>query len=268
MSIKSHPVPVHNHPAFSHHSWIAEAFQKYHLQQSTANTGDAAAHLRPIESRFLGTATLQLGAKCFPHASFYEITESEISEQGLERKHARSSSTTTQDITPPFQDQQLDDHDHHVLTDGGSKLSTDCCSASEVSCGRPDCAYLSLSESIAAATLLEKYAADDDNTLHNKSTVALPPKKRKRRRIIRQDIAFTFVPHEEDDFLPDADYYCFPKDALAEPLTDEPPYEVKKQQNYTLFVCSMILPLLCIYNISFLFLLDCGVLSVIQNHAL
>ena len=99
----------------SHHSWITEAFQKYHLHASVS--GDVA-HLRHIESRYLGTATLQLGAQCFPHASFYEITESEISEQGLDRKHVRSPST--QDVTPPFQD-QLDDHDHH-LVDGGGRL--------------------------------------------------------------------------------------------------------------------------------------------------
>lgn len=205
----------------SHRSWIAEAFQRYYLQQHSTD----APHPRHIEPRYLGTATIQLGPQCFPKASFYEITESEISEQGLERKHARTSST--QDTTvSPFQDQlsPLDEHEH-LLADG-SKLSTDCCSASETSCGRSDCAYLSLSESIAATTLIEKYVVEDDSGLHNKSSLALPPKKRKRRRILRQDIIFSFADHDEDELPSDADYYCFPKDALVETQADDPPFEV------------------------------------------
>lgn len=214
---------------YSHQSWIAEAFQKYHVQNPTSSE---IAHLRHIESRYLGTATLQLGAQRLPHAAFYEITESEISEQGLERKHARSSSShdSVPTIASFHQEQSLSHEDHENSSDSQSKLlSTECCSASETSCGRPDCAYLSLSESIAATTLLEKYAADDDANFNNMSSVALPPKKRKRRRIVRQDIAFTFVSHQGDEqyLPPDADYYCFPKDALVEPLSEEPPFEVR-----------------------------------------
>jgi hypothetical protein len=62
--------------------------------------------------------------------------------------------------------------------------------------------------------------------MHNKSTVALPPKKRKRRRILRQDIVFSFADHDEDELPSDADYYCFPKDALVETIADDPPFEV------------------------------------------
>ncbi|KAM3586537.1 hypothetical protein VKS41_001609 [Umbelopsis sp. WA50703] len=211
---------------YSHQSWIAEAFQKYHVQNPT---NSETAHLRHIESRYLGTATLQLGPQRLPHATFYEITESEISEQGMERKHVRSSSS--HDSLPAattFHQEQFPHEDHENSDSQPKLLSTECCSASETSCGRPDCAYLSLSESIAATTLLEKYAADDDANFNNMSSVALPPKKRKRRRIVRQDIVFTFVPHEGDEqyFPTDADYYCFPKDALAEPLSEEPPFEI------------------------------------------
>lgn len=225
-----------------------------------------APHPRHIEPRYLGTAIIQLGPQCFPKASFYEITESEISEQGLDRKHARSSSTNDTTVSP-FQDQlsPLDEHEH-LLADG-SKLSTDCCSASETSCGRSDCAYLSLSESIAATTLIEKYVVEDDSSsMHSKSSVTLPPKKRKRRRILRQDIVFSFADHDEDELPSDADYYCFPKDALVETLADESPFEVKHLYAMLLFVCS------CLLSNSFFFFLPftigCGVFSIMQNHVI
>ena len=216
-------------------------------------------HPRHIEPRYLGTAIIQLGPQCFPKASFYEITESEISEQGLDRKHARSSSTNDTTVSP-FQDQlsPLDDHEH-LLADG-SKLSTDCCSASETSCGRSDCAYLSLSESIAATTLIEKYVVEDDSSsMHSKSSVTLPPKKRKRRRILRQDIVFSFADHDEDELPSDADYYCFPKDALVETLADDPPFEVNiyiqccclldpSSKQFSLFFLIFYHRLWCLYN--------------------
>ncbi|KAG2218409.1 hypothetical protein INT45_013153 [Circinella minor] len=171
-------------------SWIPEAFHRYtlpvNLNQDSISPDGGWTHR--IQSRFLGVASLKAGSLCFPNTvSFYEITESEISEIASSSSSKRSS---------PSQQQQQ-------LQESSDNNDPDCCVD----------ALLSLSTS--------------EIFLGRSSPIALPPKKRKRRRVIRYDVIFCLDTIHTTNHPPlDREYFLFPRDAVVEAVNQTSPFEV------------------------------------------
>ncbi|KAI9265250.1 hypothetical protein BDA99DRAFT_559311 [Phascolomyces articulosus] len=99
-------------------SWLPEAFHRYtlpiNLNQDSISPDGGWTHR--IQSRFLGMSSLKVGSFCFPHtASFYEITESEISEIASSSSSKRSS--------PPHHESS-DNNDPDCCVDALLSLST------------------------------------------------------------------------------------------------------------------------------------------------
>ncbi|KAI8969650.1 hypothetical protein BDB01DRAFT_816510 [Pilobolus umbonatus] len=61
--------------------------------------------------------------------------------------------------------------------------------------------------------------------LNSNHVKVLPPKKRKRRRVVQSDIIFT-LEKEAYQISPKHIYYCFPRDAMTECLTESAPHRV------------------------------------------
>lgn len=144
-------------------------------------------HVHRFQNRCLGVSGIKSGSHVFPHATFYEITESEISEIVSSTKLSSSSPPSSSSSTAHHHNQQQQQQ-HEVSSPEEESHIQDSSSSSMIK--------------------------------------GLPPKKRKRRRMIRYEIIFT-VDKGPIQLSPEYTFYTLPRDAVTESFTDSAPHKVK-----------------------------------------
>ncbi|KAG0167370.1 hypothetical protein DFQ30_006127, partial [Apophysomyces sp. BC1015] len=182
-------------------AWISDAFQRYQFpaQWGQECVDPIDGHAQRFQSRFLGVSCLQFGSRYFFNASFYEITESEISEIAFPEKKSKHQGDDTFDQEP------------------------ECSPVSTIEF------QADLPEVDACCGLVDGFSTNFFGP--EKPLTTLPPKKRKRRKIIHYDVVFCFdtpptIPGEDIQLSPEHEYFLFPHDAIVEAVKKDPPFEV------------------------------------------